>query len=492
MEWLISFALEGLYFASPGNKRIKRPLGIIVLLIVIGSTYHSLASFSGYFFWAVLLLLPFRILNIARGIKHRMHPQYLRRAGLRTGASLAALHLAVYIFTRPEFHPVYRYLIMVQLAIAVVMLYLVVLHIVKTRHVKNATHFSDKELPTVSVCIPARNETDALEQCLRTVLANTYPKIEILVLDDCSHERTADVIKSFAHDGVRFIQGEPPEERWLAKNQAYHKLLQEANGELVLFCGVDVRFGPHAINALVTTMLNRKKSMISVMPLRFYSKISEAFVQPMRYWWELAPPRKLVNRPPVLSTCWLVNRKKLLQAGGFKSASHAIIPEGVFARRFIKNNEYSFIRADKELDVRTTKPFKDQVNTAIRTNYPQIRRRPEMALILTIFTISILILPYFQILHGILIQDTVLMLASLLTSLLLTATHVLILSVSDPANIPVAVLNLPLAAFIEMIIGYSSMLKYEFGSVAWKGRNICVPVMHTIPKKDFIDQLEHP
>src|SRR5690606_4941791 len=102
----------------------------------------------------------------------------------------------------------------------------------------------------------------------------------------------------------------------------------EATGELILFCGVDVRLGPHAIRALTTTLLSRKKSMISVMPLRFYSKLNEAFIQPMRYWWELVPPRKLVNRPPVLSTCWLVARKQLAKAGGFAAVSHSIIPEG--------------------------------------------------------------------------------------------------------------------------------------------------------------------
>jgi len=486
MQWTVSFVIELLYFAGLGNRRLRQILGYLLMTVVIGSTVIMAAGAAVPFALGIMVLLPFRLLNIARAIKSRMHPLYLRKATLRTSLSIIGLHIAAYILTLPPLLRYFGYLPQIQLFTAATILALASWHIYKTRHISNAAHFSDHELPTVSVCIPARNETDALEQCLRSVLANDYPKLEIVVLDDCSHERTAEIIKSFAHDGVRFVQGEEPAQRWLAKNQAYHKLLSEANGELVLFCGVDVRFGPRAIRSLVATMLNRKKIMISVVPLRFYSKLNEAFVQPMRYWWELVPPRKLFNRPPVLSTCWLANRKSMLKAGGFKAVSHSIIPEGYFARRFIKNNGYAFIRADKELDVRTTKPLREQWDTAIRTNYPQIRRRPEMAIILTVFTLSVLVMPFVQLPIALLSGNMGFFITSALTCVFLIAAHAQIVKVTDPANLPLALINLPIASLIEVVIGYSSMLRYEFGSVEWKDRNVCIPVMHTIPKKDFL------
>lgn len=486
MQWLFSFIVELLYVGSPGNRLLKQLTGWLLVVIVIGSTALVLRDVSVPFSLGILILLPFRLLNIARVIKGRMHPSYLRKATLRTSLSIIGLHAAVFIGTLPQLLQFAGYLPQAQLFTAILVFVLTAWHIHKTRHITNTAHFTDKELPTVTVCIPARNETDALEQCLRSVLSNDYPKLEVIVLDDCSHERTAEIIKSFAHDGVRFVQGEEPAERWLAKNQAYHKLLSEANGELVLFCGVDVRFGPRAIRSLVATLLNRKKVMISVVPLRFYSKLNEAFVQPMRYWWEFVPPRKLFNRPPVLSTCWLADRKSLLKAGGFKAVSHSIIPEGYFARRFISGNGYAFIRADKELDVRTTKPLRAQLDTAIRTNYPQIRRRPEMAIVLTIFTLVMLVMPFVQLPLGVISGETGFLVASVLTCILLVATHVQIVKVTDPANLPLALINLPIVSLIEVVIGYSSMLRYEFGSVEWKDRNVCLPVMHSIPKKDFL------
>ena len=118
------------------------------------------------------------------------------------------------------------------------------------------THYEDGELPTLTVAIPARNETDDLQFCLESLVASDYPKMEIIVLDDRSQtRRTPDIIRSFAHDGVRFVLGEEPKETWLPKNQAYDRLLGEASGEIILFCGVDVRFVPDTLRKIVSEML---------------------------------------------------------------------------------------------------------------------------------------------------------------------------------------------------------------------------------------------
>lgn len=485
MAWLLGIFFELILFNTPLTWKVRRAASVLVFLVVFISSIIHLPTTAIHFVLAALLI-AFRLLNILRVTKGRMHPDYMRHATRRTSWVLVSLYAAV-LMADSSFYGLGSVLPIFTLLTSIIILTLAMYHIRKTQHATNTNHYSDKELPTVSVCIPARNETEALEQSLRSVIANDYPKLEILVLDDCSQDKTAEIIKSFAQDGVRFIQGHPPEERWLAKNHAYDKLLESATGELVLFCGVDVQFGPHAIRALVTTLLNRKKSMISVMPLRFYSKLNEAFVQPMRYWWELVPPRKLFKRPAVLSTCWLVDRKKMQKAGGFDAVSHAVIPEGYFARYFARQDEYGFIRADEELDIRTTKPFSEQWATAIRTNYPQIRRRPEMALLLTVFTLIVLVWPFVELLRGLITLNPITILISGLTCLFLTLTHVAILKVSDPANVSIGLFTLPISAVTEVVIGYTSMLKYEFGSVDWKDRNICIPVMHVVPKLPNMD-----
>lgn len=56
----------------------------------------------------------------------------------------------------------------------------------------------EPELPPVSVVICARNEDDNLVEFLPVVLAQEYPKYEVVVVNDCSFDNTGDVLKEFA------------------------------------------------------------------------------------------------------------------------------------------------------------------------------------------------------------------------------------------------------------------------------------------------------
>ncbi len=485
---ITSLVIEFLIILIPKAWKYR---GYLVAAPLIGSCF-GLASLIALHpsWWLVfaLLVLVFRVINYLRMAKGRIHQKHLRRASLRTSTSLAVLQLISIIpiwVNMPNADQFVIGLIVSQLVFALSAFILTMRSIQKTTHESKLKNYSDKELPTVTVAIPARNETKDLEECLRSVLANPYPKLEILVLDDCSQDKTAEVIKSFAHQGVRFIKGAEPSDRWLAKNLAYDRLADEANGELILFCGVDVRFGPDAIRALVTTMLERNKKMISVLPRRLTSRITDVFVQPLRYWWELTPPRRYFNRPPVLSTCWLIDRKTLLGLGGFDAVSRSVLPEGYFAREIIKSDGYTFIRADDILDVQTRKSLGAQRDTAIRMRYPQIKKRLELALLITAGEILLMLLPFAVAISGLLVGFGAVQIAALISCILLSLTHVMIVQISNPANVLAAGFSFPFAVIIELILSYTSLFRYEFSTVEWRGRNICIPVMRVISAKEM-------
>lgn len=236
---------------------------------------------------------------------------------------------------------------------------------------------------------------------------------------------------------------------------------------------------------MVNTMYDRRKAMLSVLPTRERLKTNAAIFQPMRYWWELAPPRRLFNRPPVLSTCWIIDRQFLKSLGGLASVSHSILPEGHFAREAVKQDLYSFIRASGELGVQTVKNQAQQRQTVLRVRYPQLRRRPENVLLVTIVELALLLAP---------LPMLILLWAKLgwlvvpltLTVIMIGATHALILRLTNRSNFLLAFVTFPLAAIAELVAGYASMFTYEFGTVTWKERNVCLPVMHTISKYDFL------
>ncbi len=483
--WYASFIFEWLLFLVPPFWRIRRVYAMTLILWILIATGWLWPKFGLFLGAPFIFLAVFRCLNLLRVVKNRMHEQYLRTATERTSRRISLLYpIVVIILVTPYVLNIGSYLnllIATQLLVAAVIFIITIHNIVKLKFSSITEFLVDRELPTVTVAIPARDETKDLQDCLHAILANDYPKLEIIVLDDCSQNKTAEIIKSFAHDGVRFVPGDPPAERWLAKNQAYEKLYKEASGDLLLFCGVDTRLGPQAIRSMVNLMYARKKAMVSVLPVRSQSSPADAFIQPMRYWWELALPRKLFNRPPVLSTCWLISREAIKQLGGFASVSHAILPEGFFARELVKTNRYSFVRSSNELEVKTAKTFNEQLKTAIRTRYPQIRRRPEWALVITVIDSMFLLLPFVLLVMSFWIPGINTLITGA-TCLLLVLTHVCIVNVTDPSNSLLALVSFPVAVLSEVMIGYSSMIKYEFMTVDWKDRNICIPVMHFIPR----------
>lgn len=464
--------------SAPLLWRRRKILASIVCLLIIVST----AALSLRLDWlpalSLLILSIFRIGNMARILKGRMHEQYLKRAVWRTSITLFIITLFVMLVVVLPFalfpRTALQILMVLQVLVAAGAAAITAKNILKLQFKMPKVFLTDRELPTVTVAIPARNETDELQNCLQSLLANDYPKLEVIVLDDCSQARTADIIKSFAHNGVRFVPGAEPAKRWLAKNQAYQKLYEEATGELILFCGADVRFGPHAIRSMVNLMHARDKSMLSVLPIRFVQSPASVLIQPSRYWWELSLPRRLFNRPAVLSTCWMIGRQDMKQLGGFSAVSHSILPERFFARELVKTDQYSFVRSSNELEVLATKNFHEQYATAIRTRYPQLRRRPEWTLLLAVFNFIFLMLPFVLVIsrHWL----------PLICICLLVLTHVMIVSVTDPGNSLLAIFTFPIALTAELVISFVSMVRYEFLTVAWKDRNICIPVMHVIPK----------
>jgi len=73
--------------------------------------------------------------------------------------------------------------------------------------------------PLVSVLIPARNEEKNIGRCLDSVLNQDYPNFEVLVLDDNSTDRTAEIVNSTCEKDNRaqLIKGKPLPDGWAGK-----------------------------------------------------------------------------------------------------------------------------------------------------------------------------------------------------------------------------------------------------------------------------------
>ena len=102
--------------------------------------------------------------------------------------------------------------------------------------------------PKVSVLIPAYNEEAVIAETVRAALASDYPKLEILVVDDGSADRTAEIVRqSFGRDSrVRLLTQQNS-----GKPSALNHALSEATGDIVVSIDADTVVDPEAVPRLV-------------------------------------------------------------------------------------------------------------------------------------------------------------------------------------------------------------------------------------------------
>lgn len=462
---------------------------VVALAVVSGWMFVHIISLGGCLF---LFFAIYRLLNLIRVAELRLPLPAMRLAGFKSGLWLIGLQassLGVHTLEQNKsVNLVLLSLAVLSFVLAVIVAAVTRRNIRHSRMTQPVQNYSRNELPTVTVAIPARNETDDLQACLTTLLASDYPKLEILVLDDCSQERrTADIIRGFAHGGVIFVAGKQPPGKWLAKNYAYQQLADASNGELILFCGVDARFEQQTIRMLVSTLLQKNKQMISVIPRNERPLLSASrsiIAQSGRYVWELSVPRRWLGRTPVLSTCWLINRATLHAAGNFKAVKRSSSPESYFARFAARTDDsYSFVQSDASLGLSCDKSLTEQYATAIRTRYPQLHRRPELVSLVTLTNLMLIIAPLFVVCIAVVRRQWFVgILAGFAFALLTWSYHQVVTLTYQHAYRRSWLFVLP-AAFYDIAILNISMWRYEFGEVLWKERNICVPPTLTVYPK---------
>jgi hypothetical protein len=106
-----------------------------------------------------------------------------------------------------------------------------------------------REVPRVSVLVPARNEEAAIGRLCSDVLASEGVDLELVILDDDSHDATAAIVGRFAAEDprVRLVRGGGLPSGWCGKQHACSQLAASARHDTWVFLDVDVSPTPDAI-----------------------------------------------------------------------------------------------------------------------------------------------------------------------------------------------------------------------------------------------------
>lgn len=97
----------------------------------------------------------------------------------------------------------------------------------------------------VSVVVTTRNEERNIERCLTSIREQTYPEIEIIVVDNASTDRTKEIAQQFT---PLFINQGP--ERSAQRNQG----MERGTGRYVLYLDADMTLSPRVVEECVATL----------------------------------------------------------------------------------------------------------------------------------------------------------------------------------------------------------------------------------------------
>jgi chlorobactene glucosyltransferase len=183
--------------------------------------------------------------------------------------------------------------------------------------------------PLVSVMVPARDEEANIRNCLESLRKQDYPNYEVLVLDDNSIDRTAEIVSEIAaeDDRIRLIHGRPLPEGWTGKPFACYQLAQQARGSWFLFVDADTTHADFMLRGVLALAMKFKISLLSGFPRQLASSLPQKIAVPLIYfiivswaplWWI---HRSRSNRPSVAIGQFLMfSRDEYWRIGG-----HAVV-----------------------------------------------------------------------------------------------------------------------------------------------------------------------
>jgi glycosyltransferase involved in cell wall biosynthesis len=173
----------------------------------------------------------------------------------------------------------------------------------------------------VSILIPAFNAEEWIAGCLTSAVGQTWPRKEIIVVDDGSSDKTVAIARQFESEGVRVVTG-PNRGAAAARNRAFSL----CHGDYIQWLDADDLLAPDKISVQMEMLdlIKSKRTLLSSAWGRFLYRSNRAKFVPSPLWCDLTPEewllRKMSLNVYMQTATWLVSRELTEAAGEWNMA----------------------------------------------------------------------------------------------------------------------------------------------------------------------------
>ncbi len=205
----------------------------------------------------------------------------------------------------------------------------------------DSPEWSEPNPPRVTAIIPAKDEAAVLGDCVQSVQAQSYPNLDIMIVDDRSTDGTLALARSIAASDPRVqvvaIEDLPP--GWTGKTHALHVASQQAQGDWFWFLDADTRHEPSSLAIVLEYARSHNAQMASLLPELRCETFWEQVVQPLAgivliqsfpLFWCNDPKHKLAfaNGQYIL-----ISRDAYTRAGGHEAVRDKFVEDIYMAKR---------------------------------------------------------------------------------------------------------------------------------------------------------------
>jgi len=124
--------------------------------------------------------------------------------------------------------------------------------------------------PLVSVIVPLYNYQQYIGDCIRSIENQTYKNWELIIVDDCSTDKSFKVAKKFACDKIRVVK--------TTKNKGYSKAKNEAiklsNGKYITALDADDMFTRESLALRVSALIKHKVLFVHARAISFVGNLT--------------------------------------------------------------------------------------------------------------------------------------------------------------------------------------------------------------------------
>lgn len=235
--------------------------------------------------------------------------------------------------------------------------------------------------PLVSILIPAYNSEKWIADALKSAIAQTWNRKEIIVVNDGSTDATLAIAQQFAAQGVRVVS---------QKNQgaaaARNKAFSLSQGDYIQWLDADDLLASEKVSKQMAVINNsgNKRMLGSSAWGHFIYRPSKAIFVPTTLWCDLAPLEWLLRMMEegvfMQTATWLVSRELTEEAGPWNTDLLGDDDGEYFSRVLLASNGTKFVKEAKVFYRRVASNRLSRVATSdrkIKANFRSIQLHVE-------------------------------------------------------------------------------------------------------------------